>query len=93
MKSVFTHCNCVKAWEQGFECLLPSFSLQHFYKKKRLLSRRGHFQTISLQSLRREKGEEKNPEIISSPAFGLPSNEPICLEQKRKHLVLQQSPR
>lgn len=37
---------------------------------------------------KREKREDKtNPEIIPSLAFGLPSNDPIYLDQKRKHLV------
>lgn len=42
---------------------------------------------------RKGKGGEKKPDIFPSLAFSLPSNKLVCLEQKRKHLVLLQSPR
>lgn len=62
--------------------------------RKSAVLRRCIFQTITLKSLESQKGrEKKKPEIIPSLAFSLPSNKLTCLEQKRKYLVLLQSPR
>lgn len=90
LKSVFTCCNCRKSGSKDLSAYFQVF-LNSIATRKRVVLRRCNFQTITLKSLEREKGGEKNkPETIPSLAFSLPSNKLTCLEQKRKHLVLQQ---
>lgn len=87
-KSVFTCCNCRKSRSKDLSAYFQVF-LNSIATRKRAVLRRCNFQTITLKSLEREKGVEKNkPEIIPSLAFSLPSNKLTCLEQKRKYLIL-----
>lgn len=93
LKSIFTCCNCRKSGSKDLSGYFQVF-LNRIATRKRAVLRRCNFQTITLKSLENEKGGEKNKlEIIPSLAFSLPSYKLTCLEQKRKYLILLQSPR
>lgn len=93
LKNVFTCCNCRKSEIKDLSAYFQIF-LNSIATRKRAVLRRCNFETITLKLLERKKGGEKNkPEIIPSLAFSLPSNKLTCLEQKKKNLVLLQSPR
>lgn len=93
LKSIFTCCNCRKSGSKDLSAYFQVF-LNNIATRKSAVFKEMYFSNHYFEITRKPKGGRKNkPEIIPSLAFSLPNNKLTCLEQKRKYLVLLQSPR